>query len=154
MSLWSHDFWNNSTVTYKKQNKEKQHSSFLSYCYVASCHATKEWKWDRQYRWQNYFSLYFWEENTAERLIIIGRMSDLLKSLLSTQDSLLPVCYIFCTVEVWKKLVRPIIAKVWYIQTVETSLDQSWVGGKFSCLRPSLIRSGMRDHKWKVVALY
>lgn len=33
-------------------------------------------------------------------------------------------------------------------------LDQSRVGRKFSCLRPSLIRSGTRDHKWKVVTLY
>jgi len=78
-------------------------------------------------------------------------MSDLLKSLLSTRDSLLPVCYIFCTAEVWTKLVGPIIAKAWYIQAGETSLDQSRVGGKFSCLRPSLIRSGTRDHKWKVI---
>lgn len=83
--LWFCDFWNKSSVPWKKQNKENQQISFLSYCYVALCHATKEWKWDRQENdnpgGRIIFSLYFWEENTAESRIIIGRLSDLLKKL-------------------------------------------------------------------------
>lgn len=115
--LWSFDFWNNRSVPHRKQDKKNSSSSILLLCCTMSCHKRRKMKQARksQYRWQNYFSLYFWEGNTAESLTIIGRMSDLLKSLLSTQDSLLPVCYIFCTVEVWTKLVGPIIANVWYI---------------------------------------
>lgn len=117
VSLWSCNFRNNSSVSCEKQNKEKAavFLSILLLCCTMSCHERMKMRQTRkwQYRWQNYFSLYFWGENTAESLIIIGRMSDLLKTLLSTQDSPLPVCYIFCTVEVWTKLVRPIIAKVW-----------------------------------------